>query len=334
MQQKLMVLLVEDDIQACEAIVDCCLSSNDITLTNVTNNSVKAIEMIQSYLPDAIILDLELHHGSGNGFQVLQGLKDLHLDHKPYILVTTNNTSAVMYETARQMGADFIMSKHQDDYSAKSVIDFLTMMKPVIQTHPQVGGPYTSVYVNGKPIEYQDSSLIYNSPEEYSLTQTDTLLNKESGKNFATANMRDIIWQSRPFSGYPATAFENNWHLVFPSKTIVFNQIIKSMTTGALVSVIGTRLVSFLSAASVAAATLLIGAGIDVMLSGIAEYYKSVAQRFAPSADSIAVSVKRAALVDPPVLDSYSRYFAAYALPVSTNRFNQERYFYSLNYFT
>lgn len=191
-----------------------------------------------------------------------------------------------------------------------------------------------TLYVNGRPIEYQDSSLIYNSPEEYSLTQTDTLLNKESGKNFATANMRDIIWQSRPFSGYPATAFENNWHLVFPSKTIVFNQIIKSMTTGALVSVIGTRLVSFLSAASVAAATLLIGAGIDVMLSGIAEYYKSVAQRFAPSADSIAVSVKRAALVDPPVLDSYSRYFAAYALPVSTNRFNQERYFYSLNYFT
>ena len=96
MQQKLMVLLVEDDIQACEAIVDCCLSSNDITLTNVTNNSVKAIEMIQSYLPDAIILDLELHHGSGNGFQVLQGLKGLHLDHKPYILVTTNNTSAIM----------------------------------------------------------------------------------------------------------------------------------------------------------------------------------------------------------------------------------------------
>lgn len=99
----------------------------------------------QSYLPDAIILDLELHHGSGNGFQVLQGLKDLHLDHKPYILVTTNNTSAVMYETARQLGADFIMSKHQDDYSAQSVIDFLTMMKPVIQTHPQVGGHYTPV---------------------------------------------------------------------------------------------------------------------------------------------------------------------------------------------
>lgn len=138
MQQKLTVLLVEDDIQACEAIVDCCLSSNDITIANVTNNSVKAIEMIQSYLPDAIILDLELHHGSGNGFQVLQCLKGLHLDHKPYILVTTNNTSAVMYETARRLGADFIMSKHQEDYSAQSVIDFLTMMKPVIESHPQV----------------------------------------------------------------------------------------------------------------------------------------------------------------------------------------------------
>jgi UTP-glucose-1-phosphate uridylyltransferase len=32
------------------------------------------------------------------------------------------------------MGADFIMSKHQEDYSAKTVVEFLRMMKTIIRS--------------------------------------------------------------------------------------------------------------------------------------------------------------------------------------------------------
>ena len=47
-------------------------------------------------------------------------------------MVTTNNSSQITHETARTLGADFIMSKHEDDYSAKSVIDFLIMIYPML----------------------------------------------------------------------------------------------------------------------------------------------------------------------------------------------------------
>ncbi len=83
-------------------------------------------------LPDAVILDLELHQGGGNGLQFLNELKQLDLRFYPYILITTNNTSAITYEYARQSGADFIMSKHQSDYIPKNAVDFLRIMKDAI----------------------------------------------------------------------------------------------------------------------------------------------------------------------------------------------------------
>ncbi len=137
MEKQLSILLVEDDQAACRSFIDYVDELDDICLVGVTNNSSKAIEYIKDCLPDAIILDLELHHGSGNGLLVLQELKHLLPDKYPYVLITTNNTSFLTYETARQLGADFIMSKHQTDYSIKNVVDFLQMMKPIIHSRHQ-----------------------------------------------------------------------------------------------------------------------------------------------------------------------------------------------------
>lgn len=133
MKAPLTILLVEDDPTACQNISKIIDDFEDLLLVGITNNATRAIELIKDTLPDAIILDLELHIGSGNGLSVLQGLTQMGLPKKPYILITTNNSSVVTYESARQMGADFIMSKHQADYSEQNVIDFLRMMHQVIQ---------------------------------------------------------------------------------------------------------------------------------------------------------------------------------------------------------
>ena len=128
---ELSVLLVEDDLITCNNFFEYIDSKEDIFLVNHTNSSKKAIEYIDYYCPDAIILDLELHIGNGTGIDVLTTLKNL--DYHPYILVTTNNTSQITYEHVRQLGADFIMYKHQEDYSEKYVIDFLLSLKNVIK---------------------------------------------------------------------------------------------------------------------------------------------------------------------------------------------------------
>lgn len=135
MKDRMSLYLVEDDQAACMAFAEYIDISDDFSLVGVTNNAAKAIADIQDTLPDAIILDLELHQGSGNGLIVLSSLQKKPLSKTPYIVVTTNNSSAITFESARQMGADFIMSKHQADYSEKGVLDFLRMMRPVIQNN-------------------------------------------------------------------------------------------------------------------------------------------------------------------------------------------------------
>lgn len=141
MEKKLSILLVEDEEAVCNEFTEIIDELEDVTLVGFTNNSADALKFIKDFLPDAVILDLELHRGRGHGFHVLQGLRHMALDLGPYVLITTNNISTLTYESARQLGADFIMSKHQSDYSAKSAVDFLRMMKPVIQGRARALSP-------------------------------------------------------------------------------------------------------------------------------------------------------------------------------------------------
>lgn len=132
MNNQLAILLVEADKCTCEEIAHYISEINDINLVETTDSSINALEAMANYLPEAVILDLELIQGDGNGIQFLVGLKKLKLQYHPYILITTNNSSLVTLDFAHKLGADFIISKHQPHYSAKNVVDFLRTLKPAI----------------------------------------------------------------------------------------------------------------------------------------------------------------------------------------------------------
>lgn len=126
------ILLVEDDEKDCQKIKQYTEELDDISLIGITNNLDGAICYTKEFLPEAIILDLELHKGGGNGLSFLCELKKLELPYHPFVLVTTNNCSDITYECARENGADFIMAKYQSDYSPEGAVDFLRMMKTAI----------------------------------------------------------------------------------------------------------------------------------------------------------------------------------------------------------
>ena len=132
MEKVLTVLLVEDDQEECIKFVRLIDSMNDIRMVGVTNSDAKALEITKDHLPDAVILDLELHKGKGTGIAFLEKLKNTQLKYLPYILVTTHNVSRITHERARQEGADFIMVKSQEDYSAGKVVEFLQSLKKTI----------------------------------------------------------------------------------------------------------------------------------------------------------------------------------------------------------
>lgn len=153
MQRELSILLIEDEPSECLAISQCIDNLDDVQLVGITNNSQRGIELICDTLPDAVILDLELHKGSGNGLSFLQKLRELNLRTVPYILVTTNNTSTVTYELARQTGADFIMTKWQGDYSGENVVGFLRSIKSTIQRKAKMEGISLDLSTTESPIQ-------------------------------------------------------------------------------------------------------------------------------------------------------------------------------------
>ena len=59
--QEITVLLVEDDVEECNELQNYADSVNDVNLVGITNNSDEALEMVQAFLPDVVLLDLELH---------------------------------------------------------------------------------------------------------------------------------------------------------------------------------------------------------------------------------------------------------------------------------
>ena len=128
------ILIIEDDVAACRELSLYIEKIDTMKLIGTTENCEKGIEMVKSALPDVVILDIELHHGTGNGLAFLSALNALQLSMRPYVLITTNNSSNVTYDFAHQLGADFIMSKHKADYSAQYVIEFIRMIQHTLLT--------------------------------------------------------------------------------------------------------------------------------------------------------------------------------------------------------
>lgn len=136
---KLTIILVEDEPSICKIFEENIEASDDMLLLNVTNNEKEALEYINDYMPNVVILDLELHHGSGNGLNVLKGINEtIDIELRPYTVITTNNISAVTYDCARELGADYIFSKYQEGYSEKGVLDFLRLMKTAIMNKQHI----------------------------------------------------------------------------------------------------------------------------------------------------------------------------------------------------
>lgn len=136
MNQKLTVFLVEDDEEICISFRQLIDASADLTLLGYTGSASEAVYALSARMPDVIILDLELHLGSGSGADVLKELRAMALRTPPFVLVTTNNTSRLVYEAIRALGADYILCKKQKDYSEKYVLELLRTLSGSIKSRP------------------------------------------------------------------------------------------------------------------------------------------------------------------------------------------------------
>ena len=128
------VVLIEDDVGDCIKFKDCANSRTDIKFVGMTDSSEEGLKMVQSRLPEAVILDLQLTRGSGSGIQFLEMLNGANLVFRPIIMVTSSNQSGIVYDRLEELGIDWYFCKKQQGYSEVFVFDTLLSLRKHLRT--------------------------------------------------------------------------------------------------------------------------------------------------------------------------------------------------------
>ncbi len=129
---KLSVLIVEDDANACARFRLTAKNYPDLKISKITDSSQEAFQFSNKFLPDVVILDLELHNGSGSGVDYLQKINSGNIKNKIFTIVTTNNSSQVIYNHLHSLNCDYIFHKGERDYSETKVFAFIDSLKDTI----------------------------------------------------------------------------------------------------------------------------------------------------------------------------------------------------------
>lgn len=105
------LLMVEDDIIECNIFKQYVNSRDDVRFIGVTNSSKEGIDLIKTYIPEGIILDIELSRGQGSGLELLSTIKEINLDFRPVIIIITNTKSDLLTNYLHDYGVDFYFTK-------------------------------------------------------------------------------------------------------------------------------------------------------------------------------------------------------------------------------
>ena len=118
------VLIVEDDPNYSEPLKIHINKSEDFQVTAVTDSAIEAYKLVQTGLPDAVIVDLELNEG--DGLKLLARIREDKdkLPIKPYLLVTTSYDSDTIKWTAQEL-ADYFFRKQNKAYGPAEILDHL-----------------------------------------------------------------------------------------------------------------------------------------------------------------------------------------------------------------
>ena len=123
--RRLRVLLVEDSPLLVERISELVSDLPCIDLVGTAGSEAAAVARLQDGDVDAVILDLQLHTGSG--FGVLRALSQREL--APAVIVFTNFAIGAYRETALALGARHFLDKSRDYARLPAVLQELSESK-------------------------------------------------------------------------------------------------------------------------------------------------------------------------------------------------------------
>jgi len=150
-------IILEDDMDIVTGFEKFNIDRNDIKLVANTNSSYEAIKLTKKLKPEAIIVDLELSHGIGTGFEFLTELRNAKLNFTPLVIVYTQVKPGIVYDGIHEGYADLVFYKGN--------------------TPPQY--VINSMLISRKKDRTQSEELVSTSLRELEIKKITELINRE-----------------------------------------------------------------------------------------------------------------------------------------------------------
>ena len=106
------VLIADNNIELCRILEEFLNRQQDMDVIGLAYNGEQALEKIQEFLPDVVILDLTMPQLDGIG--VMERLQTMDLEHRPKIIILTAFAKDDMVRLLTHMGADYFVVKPFD----------------------------------------------------------------------------------------------------------------------------------------------------------------------------------------------------------------------------
>lgn len=112
MQQRIRVLIADNNRDLCAALAEHIELQNDIELAGIAYDGLEAIEQIRQTKPDVVVLDITMPYLDGIG--VLEQLPSIDGGHRPRVIILTAFEQENMIQRLINLGADYYMVKPFD----------------------------------------------------------------------------------------------------------------------------------------------------------------------------------------------------------------------------
>jgi len=130
MQEKIKVLVVDDNSNFATLLSDHINEQDDLEVIGIANNGIKAVEQIVDKSPDLVVLDIIMPYLDGLG--VLEKINTLSLDKKPKIIVLSAVGQDNIARRAIDLGANYYIIK-PFDFNV-----FLNRLRQMIYSKPDI----------------------------------------------------------------------------------------------------------------------------------------------------------------------------------------------------
>ena len=138
-EKPMKILIIEDDINDCNALKNCAKNRDDIEIVGITDSDIDGLREVKLKHPEGIALDLELNNsmaGNTDSLSFIDHLKKINLNYEPIIIVTTHVNSKRTYDILHRSGVDLILYKDHPKYSPEHVFNsFINLRKTSITTN-------------------------------------------------------------------------------------------------------------------------------------------------------------------------------------------------------